>query len=103
MWMTTALARNLFREEEMALNFLNNCRSFDTERSSVSFWGHDNMFEVAFRLDQSTLRRLTGLEEVGEAAALAIFDAHTTHVRAAARRVYRKNAKRFNELTAADI
>ncbi len=36
----------------MALAFLNNCRSFDAERKSLSFWGHDNTFEVAFRLDE---------------------------------------------------
>ena len=87
----------------MALDFLNNCRSFDPERSTLNFWGHDVMFEVAFQLDKSALHRLTGLPEVGEAAALAVFDTNRTLIRNAARRVYRKTSKRYCELSASDL
>jgi hypothetical protein len=87
----------------MALNFLNNSRSFDPERRSLSFWGHDNMFEVAFRLDESALHHLTGSKEIGEATAFAVFDTNTTHIRNAARRVYKRASNRFCELTASDL
>ncbi len=87
----------------MALDFLNNCRSFDAERKTLSFWGHDVMFEVAFRLDESALHRLTGLQEFSEEVALAVFDTNQTHIRNAARRVYNKASKRYCELSADDL
>ncbi|MGB0086640.1 MAG: DUF1488 family protein [Rhodomicrobiaceae bacterium] len=87
----------------MALDFLNNCRSFDSKRKTVSFWGHDVMFEVAFRLDESALHRLAGLQEFDEAAALAVFDTNRTHIRNAARRLYQKASNRYCELTASDL
>jgi hypothetical protein len=87
----------------MALKFLNTCRSFDPEKRSLSFWGHDNMFEVAFTLDQPALHRLSGLDEVGEAAASGVFDRHRTQIWNAARRVYKKTSKRFCPISAADL
>ncbi len=87
----------------MALDFLNNCRSFDSQRKAVNFWGHDVMFEVAFRLDELALHRITGLQEVGEAAALAAFDTNRTQIRDAAHRLYRKTSKRYCELSASDL
>ena len=88
----------------MALNFLNNCRSFDAKHKTLSFWGHDVMFEVAFRLDVSALHRLTGLQEFDEATALAVFDTNRAHIRNAARRLYQKASKqRCCELTASDL
>lgn len=87
----------------MALNFLNNCRSFDSERKTLNFWGHDVMFEVAFRLDQSALHRLTGLSEFDEATALAVFDINRTHIRIAARRLYRKTSERCCDLSDSDL
>ena len=87
----------------MALNFLNNNRNFDPARKTLSFWGHDNTFEVAFRLDESALNRITGLQQVGEAAALAAFDTNRTQIRNAAHRLYRKTSKRYCELSASDL
>jgi Protein of unknown function (DUF1488) len=87
----------------MALDFLNHCRSFDAEHKTLSFWGHDVMFEIAFRLDESALHRLTGMEEFGEDAALAVFDSNRTHIINAARRMYKKTSERYCELSAADL
>jgi hypothetical protein len=87
----------------MALSFLNNCRSFDSQRKAINFWGHDVMFEVAFLLDESALHSLTGLKEFDEDAALAVFDSDRTNIRKAAHRIYRKTAKRYCELSAADL
>ena len=87
----------------MALDFLNNCRSFDPEQKTLNFWGHDVMFEVAFRLNESALHRLTGLPEVDEAAALAVFDSNRTLIRNIARRLYRNTSDRYCELSASDF
>jgi hypothetical protein len=87
----------------MTLNFPNDCRSFDTVRNSVSFWGHDATFEVTFMLDASALRRLTGVEPLGESAALAAFDAHLAHIRKAALKMYQRHPKRYCELSGSDL
>jgi hypothetical protein len=87
----------------MAIDFLNNCRSFDAEHKTLSFWGHDVMFEIAFRLNKSALHRLSGLEEFGEDVALAVFDTNRTHILDAARRAYKRTSKRYCELSAADL
>ena len=87
----------------MALDFLNNCRSFDAERKTLSFWGSDVMSEVTFRLDESALHRLTGLQQFSEDVALAVFDANRTHIRNAARRAYKKASVGYCELSADDL
>ncbi len=87
----------------MTLSFPNDCRSFDAVRKSVSFWGYDATFEVAFRLDESALHRLTGLDRLGETAALAAFDTNRTHIRNVARRLYQKTPKRYWELSVSDL
>jgi hypothetical protein len=80
----------------MTLCFLNDCRSFDPERNSVSFWGHDGAFEVTFRLVESALLRISGHDRPGEAAALAAFDTNRDCIRNAAQRIYnRKPKQRF--------
>ena len=87
----------------MALNFLNNCRSFDSAQNTLSFWGHDNTFEVVFRLDESALHRLSGRQSLSEAEALAIFDTNIQRIRKAARRLYRRTDGRYFKLTASDL
>ena len=87
----------------MTLNFPNDSRSFDAARNSVSFWGYDASFEVAFRLDASALRRLAGVDRLGEIAALAAFDAHLTHIRNVALTMYQRRPKRYCELSGSDL
>lgn len=87
----------------MALNFPNDSRSFDTARNSVRFWGYDASFEVTFRLDASALRHLTGVERLGETAALAAFDTHLAHIRNVALRIYQRSPKRYCELSGSDL
>jgi hypothetical protein len=87
----------------MTLNFPNDSRSFDTVRKSVNFWGYDATFEVVFRLDESALHQLAGVEQLGEAAALATFDTHRAHIRKVALRMYRRSPKRYCELSSSDL
>ena len=87
----------------MTLSFLNDCRSFDSERNSVSFWGHDATFEVTFRLVESALSRISGLDRPGEAAALAAFDRNRDYIRSAAQRMYKRNPKPYCELSSSDL
>lgn len=87
----------------MTLSFPNDSRSFDAARNSVSFWGYDASFEVAFRLDESALHRLAGKDRLSETAALAVFDNHLAHIRTVATRMYRKRQKRYCELSGSDM
>jgi hypothetical protein len=87
----------------MSLEFLNDNRSYDETRQSVSFWGHDSAFEVTFRLDHTALSRLAGQQQLTEPAALKAFDANLDHIRKIARQLYRGGSKRYLELTVKDI
>jgi hypothetical protein len=87
----------------MALDFLNDARSYDSGHKCVSFWGHDSAFEVTFKLDQMALRRFAGQETLTEAIALKAFDSNIKSIRDVARKIYSKNAKRYCEISADDI
>jgi hypothetical protein len=87
----------------MALEFLNDTRSFDAARQCVSFWGYDSAFEVMFRLDHTALGSLIGKQQLTEPTALKAFDANRDQIQKAARNMYRGKAKRYLEITASDI
>jgi hypothetical protein len=87
----------------MALDFLNDARSYDANRECVSFWGHDSAFEVTFKLDQTALRRFTGQEKLTEPVALRAFDANIQSIRDVARKLYSRTTKRYCEISADDL
>jgi hypothetical protein len=87
----------------MALIFLNNTRYYDSTHRYVTFWGHDSSFEVTFRLDDSAIQRISGLETPGEAAALGAFDENIAHIHASAVKMYDGNRDRYIELSAGDL
>jgi len=87
----------------MALDFLNDARSYDPSRQCVSFWGHDSAFEVTFRLDHAALSRFAGQESLSEPIALQAFDANLVRIRNAARKLYKGPQKRYWELSVNDI
>ena len=87
----------------MALDFLNDARSYDTSRQCVSFWGHDAAFEVTFRLDHTALSRFAGQESLSEQIALKAFDANVVHIRNAARKLYKGPQQRYLEMSIKDM
>jgi hypothetical protein len=87
----------------MALEFLNDARSYDASRQCVSFWGHDFAFEVTFRLDHTALSSFTGQEPLSEPTALKAFDANLARIRKAARKLYRAGSKRYLEISVKDM
>jgi hypothetical protein len=42
----------------MALNFLNQSRSYDATLRAVRFWGHDGAMEVSFYVNEDALKRI---------------------------------------------
>jgi len=87
----------------MSLEFLNDVRSYDAARQSISFWGHDLAFEVTFRVDFTVLKGFAGLDTLTEPVALRSFDKNIDRVREAAKKLYKRTPKRYLELSAADI
>ncbi|MDR3495901.1 MAG: DUF1488 domain-containing protein [Ancalomicrobiaceae bacterium] len=87
----------------MALNFLNDMRSYDASRQYVTFWGHDSAFEVTFRLDTTALKRFSGLDTLSEAIALKAFDENRDRIRFAAQKMYQGKPERYVELSAQDM
>ncbi len=87
----------------MALEFLNDTRSYDDSRQCVSFWGYDSAFEVMFRLDHTALSSFAGQQQLSEPTALKAFDANLDQIRKAAHKLYRGNSKRYLEITLKDM
>jgi len=89
----------------MSVIFLNNTRSYDPRRRSISFWGYDATVEVTFRLDQAVLG-LPGQGDAGatdEVAVLKLFDQKLDRIRALARKLYTNDRKNYFEITGMQI
>jgi hypothetical protein len=87
----------------MALNFLNESRSYNSSHQYITFWGYDSAFEVTFRLDHTALQQFSGLDNPGEDAALQAFDANISRIRLAAQTIYKGKRDRYFELSAKDV
>ncbi len=87
----------------MALRFLNESRSYDAARHAVRFWGHDEMTEAAFSIDEIALKRMAPSMNCDEAGALVAFDANLKQIRSAATKAYKRGQKQTHDLTATDF
>jgi hypothetical protein len=92
----------------MAIDFLNDSRSYDPHRRSISFWGHDAAFEITFRLDQAVLEPFVhghqdGHEQLDEASALMAFDENINRIRAFARNLYTRDKRNYFEISGVQI
>jgi hypothetical protein len=52
----------------MSLNFPNASRAYDEKRRSVSFWGYDSAFEIAFHVGEDALQRISPETQSDEAS-----------------------------------
>jgi Protein of unknown function (DUF1488) len=91
------------KEKEMALQFPNFSRSFDTTRDAVRFWGYDSAIECSFFVTRAALTRLVPNLRSEEVALLRAFDANRTLICDAAAKVYERGRKGSYELDVADF
>ncbi|MBB6309093.1 DUF1488 domain-containing protein [Xanthobacter tagetidis] len=87
----------------MPLQFPNTSRVFDPVRRSVTFWGHDSAFEVAFHLDADALNRFSPQSGQDEAASLRTFDTNRLRIECVASGVYARRRQNFYRLSASDF
>jgi hypothetical protein len=89
----------------MAIDFLNDSRSYDPHRRSISFWGHDAAFEITFRLDQAVLEPFVhgNQDELDETTALRVFDENINKIRSFARNLYTRDKKNYFEISGVHI
>jgi hypothetical protein len=91
------------QEEAMSLHFPNVSRSYDATRRSVSFWGHDAAFEIAFHVEEGALQRISPDTQGDEASLLHVFDANRARIEKAAGNAYARRRQNYLRLSASDF
>ena len=87
----------------MSLSFPNASRSYDPTRHSVSFWGYDSAFEIAFHVGEDALQRVSPGAHGDEASLLRAFDANRARIELVAGRAYSRRRQNYLRLSAADF
>jgi hypothetical protein len=87
----------------MSLSFPNESRSYDATLRAVRFWGHDGAMEVAFFVNEESLKHIEPSAQPSESGLLNVFDLHRDLIYAAAAKAYRRGRKGSYELTLADF
>jgi hypothetical protein len=87
----------------MALNFPNQCRSYDSTRRAVRFWGHDSAMETSFFVIEDALKRIQPDMRFDEAGFLHAFDLNRDLIYAAALKAYGRGRKGSYDLMPADF
>jgi len=87
----------------MTLNFPNGCRSYDSRRKLVRFWGYDSAMEISFLVEVSALYKLNPRMRDLEAGYLESFDVALDRIHEAARKVYSRGREGTYLLAAADF
>jgi len=87
----------------MSLHFPNISRSYDATRHSVSFWGHDAAFEIAFHVEGDALQRISPDAQGDEASLLRAFDANRERIEKVAGNAYSRRRQNYLRLVASDF
>ena len=87
----------------MSISFPNASRAYDHKRHSVSFWGYDSAFEIAFHIEEDALRRIQPGLGGDEAGLLGAFDSHLELIHATAVKIYMRARRGSYELIPADF
>ena len=95
-------------QQDMALNFPNVSRNYDSKKNRVQFWGYDGPIEVSFFVSADVLQKLgrLSLEAADiEARVLSVFDAARERIHKVAKKVYGRgrNGDYVHYLTATDF
>jgi len=93
------------KSKRMRLAFPNECRSFDSKRNRVRFWGYDRAIEISFFVDAEALEKLNPEMGAAEAGMLEAFDAARERIQGVADYVYScdRNRSYAYSLTAKDF
>lgn len=75
------------------LRFPNPCRSFDTTKQRVCFWGYESSIEVSFFIDTDTLKLLSPEMSDIEPEFLRAFDAERERIHVMANNAYMRGSK----------
>jgi len=87
----------------MGLNFPNASRTYDEKRHSVSFWGYDSAFEIAFHVGEDALQRMSPETQPDEASMLRTFDANRAQIEQVAGHAYSRGRSNYHRLSASDF
>lgn len=87
----------------MTLHFPNQSRSFEEAKGCIRFIGHDDVFEVVFRLDIDALIKIDANLNQNEQGYLTVFDLARTAIERVAQRAYILRKDRVVLITASDI
>lgn len=77
----------------MTINFFNPSRSYDDKNHGISFWGHDQTFEISFFVEESALSKIDSKTGVDDLGFLNAFDVHRERINEVARSTYSKSHK----------
>ncbi|SDR43319.1 Protein of unknown function [Rhizobiales bacterium GAS191] len=87
----------------MSLNFPNASRAYDEKRHSVSFWGYDSAFEIAFHVEENALQRISPETKGDERSMLHAFDVNRARIEQVAGHAYAKGRSNYHRLSASDF
>lgn len=75
----------------MTLEFPNKCRSFESTKKSIRFWGYDSIVEVTFFIELNAIKKLFPNTDLDEKPLLQAFDRAVVHIHEVATRIYGRN------------
>jgi hypothetical protein len=87
----------------MGLHFPNASRAYDEKRHSVSFWGYDSAFEIAFHVEEGALQRMNPETQSDEASLLRAFDLNRAYIEQVAGKAYSRGRSNYHRLSASDF
>lgn len=87
----------------MSLSFPNASRAYDEKRRSVSFWGYDSAFEIAFHIEEDALRRISPQMQGDETSMLRAFDVNRARIEEVAVHAYAKGRRNYHRLSSSDF
>jgi len=87
----------------MGLHFPNVSRAYDEKRHSVSFWGYDSAFEIAFHVEECALERMNPETQSDEASLLRAFDLNRAYIEQVAGKAYSRGRSNYHRLSASDF
>jgi len=75
----------------MTLKFPNQCRSFETAKKCIRFWGYDSIVEITFFIEPNAIAKLFPKAGSDEKTLLHGFDQTVDRIHQVARRMYEQN------------
>ena len=87
----------------MTLNFFNPSRSYNPIKRSVSFWGYESRFEIAFHVGEDALKMMSAHVQCDEVSFLHVFDVNRVQIESVADNAYSRRRQSYHRLAASDL